>query len=285
MMRIDVTQEARYFLACIYRLKKKNNSNAFLISHIWNIIGGVKTKEVVKNNDTEFNLFGWGRESKIKHHWFEIVRKLKSKGYIELLESPRIDKKRYIPLTPDKLIGLTDSGFFWLKSLNSESKHQIFIDDKLTNAEDIEKSSKKIDDNKDDEIQEIYQSFANNFTSSRPNRDTKVIKNQITKFPDHLAYGFRYCYISENKFVKDIAKLIEVNPRTIFEVNRNILKLKFFNGNIPEDSTIIIPEPSDNFWEGFKYRNIGGRKGHRGGVNIDAGVTLMKKGYNPGITY
>ena len=125
-----------------------------------------------------------------------------------------------------------------------------------------------------------------NYSSNKKTKKKPKLKNKkVNKFPKFLPGGFRYCYLSKTKKVIDIARLIEADPNIIREANRNHLKLEFENSIIPGDATIVIPEPSDNFWEGFRFRNIGGRKGHRGGVDLDVGVTLMKKGYNPGITY
>ena len=132
---------------------------------------------------------------------------------------------------------------------------------------------------------DLFKAWNKNYSSNKKTKEKPKLKNKkVTKFPV-LVGGFRYCYLSKTKKVIDIARLIEVDPNRIREANRSYLGLEFEHSIIPGGSTIVIPEPSDNFWEGFRFRNIGGRKGHRGGVDVDVGVTLMKKGYNPGITY
>ena len=141
------------------------------------------------------------------------------------------------------------------------------------------------DDAKLNSAEDLMSSLAQNFKSKQETKEgTKVINNKLTKLKT-LEWGLRYLDVFEDLSVDDITEYYGVSKKKLINFNKVRLNLSFHKGIVKAGSTIIIPEPSDDYYQGTKTKMIGGRKGHRAGINVEMGSSLMKKGYNPSITY
>ena len=132
----------------------------------------------------------------------------------------------------------------------------------------------------------LDQAWANKFkSSSEPKNNSKKTISKVTRLTNESG-GYRYLDVSKEYDVTYISWYYGVERKQVITVNKERLNKKFHKGIVPAGSLILIPEPRDGYPKvGLINKEIGGRKGHRAGINVEMGLSLMKKGYNPSITY
>ena len=141
-MKVDVTQEARYFLACLYRLREKHDELTFSLIHILNILRGENSQLVLKNKDDEFKIFGWGKNRITIESWLRLSQMLLEKEFIDIKSGTF---RNHGKLNVDHQIFLTQNGETWLRSTSPNSSGDLYMSE-VNNDEDEVKPSYSVDE-------------------------------------------------------------------------------------------------------------------------------------------